>query len=364
MNKPPRRGSDWPSCVVSDLRHSAAFQSFLALVAIAGVCCSQPVATASPHDVTTNEPEMAVPSAAASQPESRASVEDDVWVVSTRRLPDISRLPAHVTFDVEQLVTAATCSRWMPSNLSSLLDEPQRPLVLFIHGNRYDPASAKEQGLLLARRLAACRPNSPQARTVIFSWPSSQEGHLLRDSRAKYERSMTEGHYLAWLLGQVEPERPVAIVAYSYGGLIALEALDHLVGAQRSGCSNLQPWIDRPARLHLVMVAAAVRQDALAPGSEYRRVLRCIDRLTLLNNSRDQALRFFEFIDPDLKTDALGHENMPARWLPPEIDFVQVDAAPIIGKSHRFPPYVESPSLRKRLVAGTLDGLTDITTGK
>jgi esterase/lipase superfamily enzyme len=321
------------------------------------------VAAASPLDAAAVGPEiepgMAEPAAAVSQPSTAAGGEDDIWVVSTRRLPDIGRLPAHVTFDVEQLVPAGSCRRWMPADLSSLLDEPQRPLVIFIHGNRYDPASAKEQGLLLARRLAACRPNGPQARTVIFSWPSSQEGHLLRDSRAKYERSMTEGHYLAWLLGQVEPERPVAIVAYSYGGLIALEALDHLVGAQRSGRSTLQPWIDRPARAHLVMVAAAVRQDALAPCSEYRGVLRCIDRLTLLNNTRDQALRFFEFVDPDLGTEALGHENMPARWLPPEVEFVQIDAAPIVGKSHRFPPYLDSPSLRKRLVTGTLDGLSD-----
>jgi esterase/lipase superfamily enzyme len=264
-----------------------------------------------------------------------------------------------VTFDVERLVPDAACSRWIRSDLPSLLDDPQRPLLIFIHGNRYDSADAKSQGLLLARRLAACHPNAPAARTVIFSWPSSREGHLLRDSRAKYERSMTEGHYLAWLLGQVEPTRPVAIVAYSYGGLIALESLDHLVGAQRSGHASLQPWIDRPARMHLVLVASAVRQDALAPCGEYRKVLRCIDRLTLLNNTRDQALRFFEFVDPDLGTEALGHENMPARWMPPEVEFVQVDAAPIVGKSHRFPPYLDSPSLRKRLASGALDGLTD-----
>jgi esterase/lipase superfamily enzyme len=299
------------------------------------------------------------PAVASSPPADCDAGEEDIWVVSTRRLPDVTRLPAHVTFDVERLVPDAACSRWIRSDLPDLLDDPQRPLLIFIHGNRYDPADAKSQGVLLARRMAACRPNGPPARTVIFSWPSSQEGLLLRDSRAKYERSMTEGHYLAWLLGQVEPTRPVAILSYSYGGLIALEALDNLVSAQRSGRANLQSWIDRPARLHLVLVASAVRHDALAPCGEYRKVLRCIDRLTLLNNTRDNALRFFEFVDPDLGTEALGHENMPARWMPPEIEFVQVDAAPIVGKSHRFPPYMESPSLCRRLATGALDGLAD-----
>jgi esterase/lipase superfamily enzyme len=329
------------------LRLFAALKLSLALTVIAVVCCCATGVEASPSADTPVATDRA------------SNGDDDVWVVSTRRLPDISRLPSHVTFDVERLVPDAACSRWIRSDLPSLMDHPQRPLLIFIHGNRYDSADAKSQGLLLARRLAACHPNAPAARTVIFSWPSSREGHLLRDSRAKYERSMTEGHYLAWLLGQVEPTRPVAIVAYSYGGLIALEALDHLVDAQRSGRASLQPWIDRPARMHLVLVASAVRQDALAPCGEYRKVLRCIDRLTLLNNTRDQALRFFEFVDPDLGTEALGHENMPARWMPPEVEFVQVDAAPIVGKSHRFPPYLDSPSLRKRLASGALDGLTD-----
>ena len=330
---------------VSVLRLFAAFQPVLILTAIAVSCCCPAMMASAP--------------AADGQPIAQEAAVDDVWVVSTRRLPDISRLPAHVTFDVERLVPDAACSRWMPSDLASLLDNPQQPLMIFIHGNRYEPSDAKSQGVLLARRLAACRPSGAPFRTVIFSWPSSQEGILLRDSRAKYDRSMTEGHYLAWLLGQVEPGRPMAIVAYSYGGLIALEALDNLITAQRSGRSELQPWLERPARMHLVLVASAVRQDALAPCGEYRKVLQCIDRLTLLNNTRDQALRFFEFVDPDLGTEALGHENMPARWLPPEVEFVQVDAAPVIGKSHRFPPYMESPSLRQRLAAGVLDGLTN-----
>jgi esterase/lipase superfamily enzyme len=332
------------------LRLLAAFHPFLALAVLAAACCFPTPLPASPAA------DAAIPAEAASPAEP--ADEDDVWVVSTRRLPDIGCVPTNVTFGVERLVGDAGACRWRPSDLPSLLAEPHRPLLIFIHGNRYDAGSAKSQGLLLARCSKTCRPDGPPIRTVIFSWPSSQEGLLLRDSRSKYERAMTEGHYLAWLLGRVPPEQPVAIVSYSYGGLIALEALDHLVGAERSGRADLQPWIDRPARFHLVLVASAVRHDALAPCGEYRRVLRCIDRLTLLNNTEDQALRFFKFIDPNLRTEALGHENMPARWLPPEIEFVQIDAAPIIGKSHRFPPYLESPSLRQRLATGALDGLS------
>jgi len=351
------------------------FQPFLALtMAIAlGVvppsAAASPVATASPSAALPDgldEAEPAGPYSTADEADSDARSEQrdsyqgqqDVWVVSTRHLPETECIPRNVNLGVERLVDEGACGRWMRSDLQSLLDNPQQPLMIFIHGNRYDPASAKSQGLMLARRSAACRPDAPSVRTVIFSWPSSQEGLLLKDSRAKYERSLTEGRYFAWLLGRMNPDRPVAIVAYSYGGLIAMEALDHLATAQRSGRSSLEPWIDRQARVHLVLVAAAVRQDALAPRGPYRSVLQCIDRLTLLNNTRDKALGFFEYIDRSLRTEALGHEHMPARWLPPEIEFTQVDAAAAIGKNHRFPLYMDSPSLRQRLVSGALDGLT------
>ena len=126
MNR-PRRGSGWSSiCSVSVLRLFAALKPFLALTTVAFVCCCGMRVEASPSadvPVATDIP---------------ASGGDDVWVVSTRRLPDISRLPANVTFGVERLVRDAACSRWMPSDLPSLLDEPQRPLVVFIHGNRYE----------------------------------------------------------------------------------------------------------------------------------------------------------------------------------------------------------------------------------
>ena len=164
---------------VSVLRLFAALKTSLALTVIAVMCCCATGVAASPSadsPVATDRP---------------SNGDDDVWVVSTRRLPDISRLPSHVTFDVERLVPDAACSRWIRSDLPSLLDDPQRPLLIFIHGNRYDSADAKSQGLLLARRLAACHPNAPAARTVIFSWPSSREGHLLRDSRAKYGRPLS-----------------------------------------------------------------------------------------------------------------------------------------------------------------------------
>jgi esterase/lipase superfamily enzyme len=277
----------------------------------------------------------------------------DVWVVSTRGLPDVCRLPESVNFHVQRLRPDGTA--WDRSDVAALLDEPHRPVMVFIHGNRYTPAEARQQGLELARRTAPCGPAG--LRTVIFSWPSEQQGILLKDGRAKYERAFSEGRYLAWLLGQLEPERPVAIVGYSFGAIITLEAIEDLVMAERAGSTTVRPLSGRSGPVNVVFIAAAVRSDALAPRGPYREALNHIDRLTLLVNSDDDALRFFRFLDCSQRAEALGFVGMPWRWIPAAVQFSSLDAAGIVGRTHGFPQYLASPSLMRQICTGATTGL-------
>jgi hypothetical protein len=295
--------------------------------------------------------------AAAGEPGCRPcpDPETDVWVVSTRRLPGICRLPNHVTFDVERLVPDADAARWERSDVAALLDDPARPLVIFIHGNRYEAAGAKAQGVALARLVSTRSPGG--VRTVIFSWPSAKDGRLLKDGRAKYDRAHADAHYMAFLLGQIEPTRPVAVIGYSFGALITLGALEDLALAERSGRTDLAAWTGRPGRTHLVFVAAAVRCDALAPRGPYRDALACIDRLALVINSRDEALRFFPCLDRQIRADALGAVAMPRGWVPEGVEYTATDGAAIVGRQHGLPLYLASPALTRRIVAGAVEGL-------
>jgi len=279
----------------------------------------------------------------------------DVWLVSTRRLPAICALPTAPDLHVERRV----CGRWERSDLADLLGDDSRPLLIFIHGNRYDACDAKSQGVLLARHVAACCPDAPTPQTLIFSWPSDQQGILLKDGRAKYERAFVDAHYLAWLLGQVAPERPLAIVGYSFGALIASEAVEDLAAANRQGRTDIQPWSGRPGRTHLVFVAPAVRCDALAPRGPYREVLDGLEKFTLVINSRDDALRFFHLLDKGMRADALGYVGMPRRWLDAEIEYSATDAASIVGRNHGLPLYLASPLLTRRIAQGAVEGLAD-----
>lgn len=281
----------------------------------------------------------------------------DVWVVSTRGLPDICRRPAFADVGVQRLDDRAC--RWQPDSLSDLLADRLQPLVIFVHGNRYDAAAAREHGLRLAERLDPLVGlgegglGDVPPRTVVFSWPSDQQGILVRDSRRKYERAFSDGLYLSWFLGQIDPETPVAVVGYSFGGLVTLEALADRATAEGSA------WADRPGRTHLALVTPAVRSDALVPGGPYRAALDGVDRFTLLINSRDRALRFFRFVDPAVGAEALGFVGMSAGRLPPGIEFSVADAARVIGREHSFRPYLDSRPLAGRLVTGLIDRLGD-----
>ena len=146
----------------------------------------------------------------------------------------------------------------------------------------------------------------------------------------------------------------MALVGYSYGALIVLEALEDLVAAERSGRGDVQPWIGRPGRTHVVFVAPAARCDAFAPAGPYRETLSCIDRISLVINSSDHALRFFPWVERNSRADALGVTGMPRRWLPAEVEFEATDAAAIIGRQHGLPLYLASPTLAARLAAGAL----------
>lgn len=289
-------------------------------------------------------------------PAAACDVSSDVWLVSTRRLPCIGGIPRRADLEVERC-TDPTRGRWEQADLAGLLDDPARPLLIFIHGNRYEPHEAKAQGLQFDRRMLAACPDVPGVRTVIFSWPSEQERILLRDGRAKYARAHADGHYLGWLLGQIAPQQPVAIVAYSFGALITVTALDDLVDRERSGAGDLQPWTNRPGRTHVVFIAAAVRCDAFGPRGPFRETLACCDRLSLMINSRDDALRFFPWLDKRLRVQALGYVGMPRSWVPGDVEFSATDAADVVGRNHGLPLYLASPGLTARISREALSGL-------
>lgn len=276
----------------------------------------------------------------------------DVWAVSTRAGGD----------PCGRIERFEPGRGWRRADAAALFDDGGGPMVLLVHGNRYEHADALEQAVMLARRLATCGAGGAACgggrppRVVAYSWPSDKQGILLKDSRRKYERARCEAERFARFLGRIEPERPVGILGYSYGALVALAGIEKLVDLEASAPGAV-PWSARPAPVHLVLVAAAVRCDAIAPRGPYRAAAETIDRIVLLNNSSDTALRFFPWVDRGLEADALGRVGMPSRWTPPGSELRQYDAAAAVGSSHRFLLYLEAAGVSRRMCDGLLDGL-------
>lgn len=275
----------------------------------------------------------------------------DVWAVTTRCGGD-----AH-----EHVQRYAGNAGWQPDDAASLFDGGARPLVVLVHGNRYGHDDALRQVIDLARRIATCSPSCPDPRVVVYSWPSEKEGILLGDGRLKYDRARCEADRFATFLGRVEPWRPVGIVGYSYGALVTLGGVEAAVG--RGADAGAGRWSAREGGVHLLLVASAVRGDALAPRGPYHAAARAADRIVLINNSSDRVLRFFPWIDRGFATEALGRVGMPSRWLPAGVEFRQYDAADAVGKAHRFQLYLDAGGVARQMCTGLLDGLaaTDTT---
>lgn len=269
----------------------------------------------------------------------------DVWHVSTRHLPGVCGPVTEADLRVEHRDAPG---RWNPASLEDLLADPGRPLVFFIHGNRYDACSAKQQGVMVARRLEQCRPDAGLIRTVVFSWPSDSVGLPLREARENYARARSDGHYFGALLSKVAPETDVGIVGYSFGATIAL------VGLEDAAAVSPEWHADRAGFLGLVLVTPAVRVDSVSPCGRYHRAIGLADRLTILTNPRDEALRFFPLLDRS-GVDAVGFVGMPRRWVPEGVAFSQIDASPIVGKEHSMQSFIDSSSLSCRITNGAVE---------
>ena len=148
----------------------------------------------------------------------------------------------------------------------------------------------------------------------------------------------------------------MAIIGYSFGALITLEALEDLARAESEGHLGA-PWRTRPGSTRLVFVAPAVRCDAFAPRGPYRDMLAGVESVSLIINTRDDALRFYHLLDPRLKADALGYVGMPRRWMPAEVDFSMINAHRIIGRQHGLPLYLRSGTLMQTICNAAMAGL-------
>jgi hypothetical protein len=276
------------------------------------------------------------PSAQQAHPSEMLS---DVWVVSSRH---IMPTPCEDSTQRLQYWREDADGGWLESTSGDFFStiDASRPLIVFAHGNRTSAARAIQNGRLFLHELGI--DDDPGSyRFVIWSWPSDEIPGRLRDLRTKAERSDVHGYLLARLLDRIDPDVPVSLVGYSFGARLVGATL-HIMGG-----GSLGPWqLDghrQPdsRRLRAVLMAAAMDNDWLIPGRRMGQALSQLERMVVLKNEADPALKLYPLLYPGPGPKAMGLTGAVAShrmgaW---KQKIEHFNIRPLVGKTHAMKDY-------------------------
>lgn len=261
--------------------------------------------------------------------------QDDLWFVNSRGV-GCGRLDARHA-RCFQTHRRTPCSSWQPSHLENLwaTSGDGMPTVVFVHGNRVDQHWANVNGMAFYNGLV--RGNPPPFRFVIYSWPAEHIAGPLRDTRYKAQVANAECYKFGWAMSHVEPEARLGIVGFSYGARI-LTGSAHLMGG---GNLHGQTLSSLPrATMRAVLWAGALNTDWIMPGHYHGRALQAFDRTIISYNPCDSALRFYRFIDPCTRSEALGYTGIsPASLGSGGARVFQRNVSGLVGREHNSRTY-------------------------
>lgn len=282
--------------------------------------------------------------------------QDQVWMVSSRRLG--SRNGRVDSLDVRQRDEGGC---WQTSSAAAFFapepDGVRRPVVIFIHGNRWSLEKAIRRGMLTYEQTILPMKDAPPMRFVIWAWPADPIAGPIRDVRIKAHRADEHAFHVARFLQQIDPSTPVSIIGFSYGGRVALGALHLVGGGAIDGCGL--PIAAHPVSpVNLTLAVPAIRNDALI--TTRSRAYSQINHLDLVYNSRDAYLNLYRFLRFDNKTPALGYTGICGLHRLPDHEFRvhQFNAAQFVGDEHDYLEYITDHHIEASVRNHLLIGLT------
>lgn len=262
--------------------------------------------------------------------------QDEIWLVSTRTIPDCTQLAGTQQFTCKHPVGTA----WNTVPLEQLLDvqqlNSQRANIVFVHGNRTSAFWARRRGKMAYQHLIANNPvDLPPVRFIIWSWPSDEVSGSLKDFWKKMTRSVQDGHLLGQFLGMLDPAQSVTLLTYSMGTQVGFSGVE--TAASRAAC----PPVD--------MIAMAPVTDCNWPHNRFQAELSSqqIGQLCFFRNPRDIAIRAYKKVcslhchgsfQPG--ADLMARLHPHAR---------QYDVSQGVGCEHNVLGYVTQPQVRCEL---------------
>ena len=278
-------------------------------------------------------------------PVGRPTSGDSIWLLSTRHLSSPGYSKSHQTPNVWRYEPHGGWEKATPSDFYDA-DNPEQITAVYVHGNRIDARKAVQRGMAMYRHLSRGRASDQPVRFVIWSWPSKKIPGPIRDLRRKAARTNTDSYYLSQWIAGIHPEERVSLIGYSLGPRIITGAAHLLGGGVLAGRQLPEDLIEPDRPIRAVAIAAAVESNSLLAGRSYGQAPVVLDRLLLLYNPRDPALKLFHVISKGSRVQALGYTGF--RWATDYSDRIrQFNVYPIVGKSHALQQYTQSPSLMR-----------------
>jgi len=279
-------------------------------------------------------------------PQCRVRPQDQVWLVSTRHLPFEGNGCNCLGGRAPNLEYSRYdgCGNWTNSSAESFFDsqDPRLVTTVYVHGNRVSSDWAKDHGFTVYCRLTQCACDSRPIRHVIWSWPSDPipcGARVIKDAKVKSCRTTSQSYYLGWWLAQMSSEQRVSLMGFSYGGRAILNALQLVNGGALAGCSLPGSAANR-VRPRVAIWGSASEANWLCRGGSHEGALAQMDRGLIIYNPNDPALKRYQRVVPGARGPALGSIGVP-NCVCANGKLWQINAGQMIGKIHRFKPYMD-----------------------
>ncbi|MCA9247926.1 MAG: hypothetical protein KDA42_12445 [Planctomycetales bacterium] len=274
---------------------------------------------------------------------------DDIWYIDTRGSYASCCAEGTPHLRVERFL--GTC-HWAPAEQSEVTSPSARPqgTIVYIHGNRVSSATAKREGLRVYQGLKRHAAAEDGFRFVIFAWPADQIHGQLQDVRVKAARTGAASWHLAHFLERMPGDEPVGLMGYSFGARIVTGSLQLLASGQL-GCYVLEHnGPGRSTGVRTVLIASALHSHWLNAGQFHGLAVTQMDRLLLLNNSCDFALKRYHAIERCSNPAALGYVGLSESRLVDHAAAVeQWNARSVVGRDHSLAPYLCSDCLMSKV---------------
>ncbi len=299
-------------------------------------------------------------------PPPEPAVADEILLISTREMG--------TTCDPKRMECELVCRRLtfaadgLPTWVSFDWHELQTPsatnrkTVIYVHGNRVELGNDAAEGMAVYDSLVRASRNREPLRYIIWSWPSEQIPGLIKDYKVKAKRTNEVAWQLAWFVDQLPAEMPLALMGYSYGARTVSGTM-HLLGGghlDQLRFTSRQHPSRPPARIALV--AAAFDADWVIPGEVHERALSQMERMVVVTNRLDPAMRFFRLSTRHSRVDAMGLAGVADRdKLGTASNRIQhIDVTAEVGRSHVIYDYLADEPKMCRMWRQLLDDFGEV----